>query len=355
MLTLRSWFNLCYVIFAWCLTPVLLFAQANPRKVQFDKDWAEVDLYLKHGKIDLVMEKIMIIDAQGMESEYTSKVFDVINHYLSLALKENRKDNHCVWFEKIFLFELDRKEKFLHPKLFRFIHTDEHYHFPQNQLPDVNPVIRAKCISGMNSLSSIVISREAPSLVFKNQAAFILDADTNFQSSRHASSSFIIADGDSQIESVKMSIVIVRGSLTKCERTYNSFLFLNGCLTDEKTTQKIVGDNRRSESHINLESSKTLKWLNWFETSEIGITAELKDDQILITKIVKDSDFANAGLKVGDVVSRIDGKALFDADGFRRSIRRAMFQGKIEMRIIRNNEVINAKFNLQPWRAPNGM
>lgn len=88
---------------------------------------------------------------------------------------------------------------------------------------------------------------------------------------------------------------------------------------------------------VEAEQGKPLGFVRWFETSAVGLEATPVRGGMRVTKVAEDSVAGRAGLRVGDVISALDGEAAKDTpDGFRKQVRRGSVQDACVLTVTRD-------------------
>ncbi len=120
----------------------------------------------------------------------------------------------------------------------------------------------------------------------------------------------IICDGDVVMKGMIGSFVIARGNVTVEGYGYENTVIAGGTVTFKKSVplpnQQTLP--KESENHINESVSKPLGYITFFELSTVGVEAKAVDKAVQITAVADGKPFADAGVKVGDMVTEVNGK-----------------------------------------------
>jgi serine protease Do len=90
----------------------------------------------------------------------------------------------------------------------------------------------------------------------------------------------------------------------------------------------------------------------------LGVQLEDVEDQLaeyfgvkngaLITSVAKDTPAARAGLKAGDVITKVNGEAIEDTGGVRRELRRIDADQEFAVDVVRDRKPVSVKVKLDP-------
>ncbi len=102
-------------------------------------------------------------------------------------------------------------------------------------------------------------------------------------------------------------------------------------------------ENHRVEDE---EHRKPLGYITFFELSTVGIEAKAAGKAVQITAVADDKPFAAAGVKVGDVVTAVNGKTPDSPESLRRLLRDALAIGDATVQIRRGDKTATVKVSL---------
>lgn len=133
-------------------------------------------------------------------------------------------------------------------------------------------------------------------------------------------SAVVVADGDVDIGGpVSHCVIVARGNIRVREGALRCALVAGGTVTIDKPVVAeefvlpVVRENER----------KPLGWLTWYELADAGAEADTADGGVLVKAVAAGKPFAAAGVKAGDVVTKVGEHAVATPEGLRRRLRDA--------------------------------
>ena len=158
--------------------------------------------------------------------------------------------------------------------------------------------------------------------------------------------SIIICDGDLECARMGASVAICRGEI-KCKvEPFDCFLCSGGrvdCPRTEWVAKKCT---------IKEKDRFPLNFVRFFETTDAGIGVALAEDGVKIVKLAEGQPPAKAGLKVGDVITALDGKPASNPEVFRRLLRRGTVADETKFTVKRNGKEITITASFLGWEPP---
>ena len=163
--------------------------------------------------------------------------------------------------------------------------------------------------------------------------------------------SMVIADGDiAATESIRASIIITRGAVRSRRDIEKSFVLSGGPVEFGTNKQKQVG--RSVNSTIRERTPKLLGWVRFFETADAGIDVTAADGGVKVAKLTDGLPLAKAGLKVGDVITAVDGKPAANPETFRRLLRRGTVMDQTAFAVKRGDKALTVTASFLGWEPP---
>jgi hypothetical protein len=206
----------------------------------------------------------------------------------------------------------------------------------------VDAAVRAYHLANVMAFSTGKVS------VTGGTAAGMLFTTEEFESGSDANSrvaSFFIFSADRAVLRGKVSdaIIIAREGIdaTNCTTVSHCLLATSG---------KVVGaDKSDTRRRLTIDEGKAspLGFVQWFGSSTIGFETDASTGGFKVTSIAAKSVADLAGLRVGDVITHIDGaQAKYAVEGFRKQLRRGSVQDNCELTVARNGfqEIITLDF-----------
>jgi len=163
---------------------------------------------------------------------------------------------------------------------------------------------------------------------------------------RNLNSSILVADGEVVAsDGIGFSIVLTRGSITS-ERDIKTCIVLAGGTVE-------FGKNGRNEnSTIRENTPKLLGWVRFFELIDAGIDVTAAQGGVAVAKLTDALPPAKAGLKVGDVITAVDGKPAKDPETFRRLLRRGTVMDQTVFTVKRGGKDVPVTASYLGWEPP---
>jgi hypothetical protein len=229
----------------------------------------------------------------------------------------------------------------------RFTRVDEVYQ------PDAKIMCNAihspgvKCTWGC--LYSVVLSR-GPILAAKGaiQHSLIL-ATGDVASGYDISCSVVVCDGDVRVgENVVKTLIIARGSITVEGWGHENTLIAGGKVTIKKPVPLNNGQQlpKELENLIEEHARHPLGYITFFELSVVGVEVKVADMAVRVSAVADGKPFAKAGVKVGDVVTEVNGKKPDSPEALRRLLRDALAVGDATVKLRRGDKAETVTISL---------
>ena len=102
----------------------------------------------------------------------------------------------------------------------------------------------------------------------------------------------------------------------------------------------------RKHCDIRENESRPFGFVTFFELSAVGVEVKVADKVVTVAKVAGDGAFAQAGMKVGDVVAGVNGKKPDSAESLRRLLRDALALGDATITLKRGDTTETVKVAL---------
>ena len=97
---------------------------------------------------------------------------------------------------------------------------------------------------------------------------------------------------------------------------------------------------------IRVNDSRPFGFITFFELSTVGVEVKEADKVVRVTKVADDRPFAAAGVRVGDVITAVNGKKPDGAEPLRRLLRDALAVGDAAVVVRRGDATETLKVSL---------
>lgn len=200
----------------------------------------------------------------------------------------------------------------------------------------------------MEHVSSLITS---PGLIKANRIHGSVILGGNSTNVHGTTQSIVVSDGDViSTEHIRFSIVITRGSVHSRRDIENSLVLAGGTVKFGTNKQNQVG--RNVNSTIRDRDPKLLGWVRFFETAEAGVEVTVDAGGVEVAKLIDGLPPVKAGLKVGDVITAVDGKPAKDPETFRRLLRRGTVMDQTVFAVKRSGKDVAVTVSFRGWEPP---
>jgi hypothetical protein len=134
---------------------------------------------------------------------------------------------------------------------------------------------------------------------------------------------------------VEDSIIICRKDFPRVMGVKNSILISSRSIPTHKKATQYEG-----QWIIQENEPKPLKFIEWFETSQIGIEVDSINGSIEISKLDSKKTFAQADCKVGDKLLAVNDAKIDSIEDFRIAMRRGVIDEKVVLLLARGKKTI---------------
>ena len=129
----------------------------------------------------------------------------------------------------------------------------------------------------------------------------------------------IICDGDVVMKGMHGSFIIARGSVTVEGYGSENTIIAGGTVVFKKPVplpnQQTIPKER--ENRIQEKVNAPLGYITFFELSTVGVEVEAAGKVVQVSAVVDDKPFADAGVKMGDIITQVNGKKPDSAESLR--------------------------------------
>jgi hypothetical protein len=125
--------------------------------------------------------------------------------------------------------------------------------------------------------------------------------------------SLVVCDGDFTARDIVNSLIIARGTIRHLEDVRNSRIITCGEVQDPRFS-------RLHDSQVVEKEPKPLGFVKFFDPADVGLRVAAADGGARVTEAARGQRFA-AGLRADDLITAVNGKAVKDAEAFRRLLR----------------------------------
>jgi hypothetical protein len=148
--------------------------------------------------------------------------------------------------------------------------------------------------------------------------------------------SIIICDGNVEIDGYfSNSVIVARGNITTKKHASASTLIAGGKVTigDKEWVSKFG-----APTIIKEKERSAYGFIRFFEPEQVGVEVKTVGKEVEVAKVAVGKPFTEAGVRVGDVVLKVDGTAIADPEQFRRALRQAVVKGEGALTIRRGEK-----------------
>lgn len=179
-----------------------------------------------------------------------------------------------------------------------------------------------------------------------------------------AISNVVVCDGDVTVieKFISQSVIVARGNITAKEGHSNIVLMAGGKITLENKDDVIKSMNaqpkpgegidgveaaeRAMNFYLVAENKPNTLGVVFFELSTVGVEVKVADKAVWVNAVTKGNPCEKAGLKVGDTILDVNGKAPTDAESLRRLLRDALAVGDATVKMKRRDKTETVKVSL---------
>jgi hypothetical protein len=286
--------------------------------------------------IDVFLERLLRLDDKYEEEAYWQIATEIAGRIVDLEKRE---------FKLVPLGYLD------HMPVYDFAKYRERYPLPiigpGQPLPEYQgicvmrryelhaPRIRNYGFSLLTTTGSIVAPKVSHSVILAGDSVTVQSIGADI----------VIADGDISTYMIVPSIVITRGSVKSESRIQKSVIIVGGKVE--------FGKHGYNDGSIIRENTPgLLGWVRFFELADAGLEASPVESGVKVTKVLDKQPPQKAGLRVGDVITAIDGVTFKDFEQFRRLLRRSTVRDSSKFTVRRDGKSVELTASFAGWEPP---
>ncbi|MBW4522310.1 MAG: trypsin-like peptidase domain-containing protein [Scytolyngbya sp. HA4215-MV1] len=121
--------------------------------------------------------------------------------------------------------------------------------------------------------------------------------------------------------------------------------------TARNIAEQLIAKGRVDHPYLGIRMTTLTPELKQQINSDPNSGVTVNEDQgILVFRVMQNSPAAKAGLRTGDVIQKIDGKAVKTADDVQRAVEASSVGGRLQMEIRRNGQAVS--LTVQPGAFP---
>ena len=161
-----------------------------------------------------------------------------------------------------------------------------------------------------------------------------------------ANNCVLVSDQNIEFTGIHNSIVIARKSV-KCKSPISKNVIIAGDqLNMPKTLRADLQNYIKENDHF------ALNFVHFFEPTDAGIEVTATQGGVAVAKLLDGQPPKKAGLKVGDIITAVDGKATTDLETFRRLLRRGTVLEETKFAVKRDGKEITVTASFLGWEPP---
>jgi hypothetical protein len=210
------------------------------------------------------------------------------------------------------------------------------------------------CIGGImasgvdldKQLRGLIVSRGTVRLRKGLEGSLVLATGDAIVEGMHGST--IICDGDVQPIASVGSLIIARGNVVIEGHSQENTIIAGGTVTLKKPHRDSDQLRRKvdREDHVQSGVLRPLGFITFFELSTVGVEVKVEDKAVQVTAVAEGKPFADAGVRVGDIITDVNAKKPDSAESLRRLLRDALAIGDATVKLNRGGKTMTVKVSL---------
>lgn len=219
-------------------------------------------------------------------------------------------------------------------------------------------MMQAAGVTESEQLLGLVVSRGPVKAAGLNQ--LLLLGTSDLASEHELFDSVVVCGGNVRVGgNVGKSLIVARGDITVKGTAQSSTLVAGGTVTIDKPSgavrrfdpdpanQKDYDKEWHAAKVVTEEKvRKPLGYITFFELSTVGVEGTAAGGAVRVTAVAEGGEFDAVGVKVGDMVTAVEGKKPDTAESLRRLLRDALAVGDATVTLRRGDKDLTVKVSL---------
>lgn len=293
--------------------------------------------FAKQGRFDLYVASTATTDFKTEDPRLWEPALDLGRRLIAKAeMTGDRRPHGCPALCKD--FPAYRASRF--PRLIR---TDGVYARSEKDTLILFGAIQAAGVAEPQSMHALIVSRGPVGAKGVIRQSLVL-ATGDVTSGDDMSDSVVICDGDVRVGGhMGTCLVIARRKITIGGRADACTLIAGETITIIKPPERAI---EGFENIIKEKETNPLGYITFFELSTVGVEAKAAEKVVKVTSITDGKPFANAGVRVGDIILEVNGKKPDSPESLRRLLRDALAIGDATLKLQRGDKTETVKVSL---------
>jgi hypothetical protein len=297
--------------------------------------------FAEQGRIDLFVAATAVWDLKAEDRRLWEPPLDLGRRLIAKAdMKGDRTPHGCLSTYKDFDALVDR----LSPKCTRVdcICVRE---VPESYLHSFcNEAIQASGVEGSNgTLNTLIVSRGSVTVASGIDTSVVL-ANGDISARTIMRNSVLVCDGDVTLTAGHFMgcVVVARGNITAAGGASMSVLMAGGKvrLGKERPTSRLT-------YNVVVEEEPNTLGLTFFELLDtLGVLVKVEGGNVTVTNYKVRGAFADAGVRVGDAITAVNGRKPESAESLRRLLRDALALGDATLTLGRGEKTVTVRVSL---------
>lgn len=223
-----------------------------------------------------------------------------------------------------------------------------------DDLPQFGGTVAAGADCRLGFSSHTLVSRGAVRAGEVQSSLVLANGDFDCPGGRYFSLAgvMVICDGDVRLGgNVYDSVIIARGSISIKGKGQNSanMLIAGGTVTIDKPPGPFVNPDTElmQKNYVTEKARQPLDYFSFFELSDLGMDLKAEGKVVTVSAVTPSGAAGEAGVKAGDVVAAVNGKAPDGPESLRRLLRDALAVGDAAVTLTRDGEAVKVALPLR--------
>jgi len=300
--------------------------------------------YGRTGRIDVFVEWIGLCDGPIEKTPLWQGLLDIA---WDLLRKARSPDEAPLWAARGFPGPSLKEFQKLSP-----VYSVNDEHLTLGRPTTVHAIRTRHFVKGVDFTQGILVTT-APFETRRGVFGGIVFSTSSIAAGDDLLGNLIVADGDVRSRFSLKNVILARGDvhISEVPREFSSTVHASGSVQIGELIQ--MGKRIKSPDLKLLEGSEIRSGVlgraglvRFFEIGDMGIEVSADTEAVRLEKLITASPLAKAGLRVGDLITSIDGKKTPTADTLRRQLRRAFVTQEANVTVRREGKLqeINVSF-----------